>query len=253
MKKIFTIALLLILATFATMASAEEGKSFNESAVTLGGYRGINVDFRGMYLLPEFMHWKEQVNAGRNLGIGALLLGDYGGNKAVEWNSVAAMLQVGLYEIVDKKESVHILAKPRVGIKYHTDGSAGSNPNLMWGFYGELDKVVNPLNRIGITVDTMYEERRDEGYLNPRIFYEKGFVSGKKLLIGAGPNWHYSGNSKLLAFSPVVSLKTPTDRDNAITVGVIGDIFSEKNKSQNSIGVFITWAWNDIHIRHSKK
>jgi hypothetical protein len=218
------------------------GKAFNEVSLTTGGYKNSN-DLKGAYYIVEMNHWREWENAGRNISfLGAFIMHEPGNVGDYDWKKWKIMYQPGLYEILDEHETIHLLLKPRIGVSINR--GTEKEENFAYGIYSEADKVFNPLNRVGFILDSLFEDRdigRD-GYINPRIFYERGWVSGTTLMASVGPIWHISPDDTTTGITPALSLRVPLNSDLAVQAALTADLSSEAK----TYGAFITISWNDI-------
>jgi len=252
MKKLVLlfVVLLAIVAFGGSFANAFElGKSFNEIGLTAGGYKNEN-DLRGGYFIAEMNHWNEIKDAGRNVSfLGAFIMyepgsvGDYG------WRKMKVLYQPGLYEIIGDHETVHLLLKPRIGVSVNR-GTEEEN-NFAYGVYSEADKVFNPLNRVGLILDSLFESRDagKDGYINPRLFYERGWANGNTVMASVGPIWHKTPDDTTTGITPALSLRIPLNSDLALQVALTADI-SSKTKTY---GGYISVTWNDIMHVFQKK
>lgn len=221
------------------------GKSFNEVGLTAGGYGNSN-DLRGGYFIAEANHWSEWKDAGRNLSfLGAFIMYEPGEVGDYNWKKVKVMYQPGLYEILDEHESYHLLLKPRIGVSINR--GAEKETNFAYGLYSEFDKVFNPLNRAGIILDLLFESRDigEDGYVNPRIFYEFGWANGVTLMPSIGPIWHVSPDETTIGITPALSLRIPLNSDLALQFAGTADLTNEKDRA-DTYGAYISLTWNDI-------
>ena len=227
----------------------EPGESFNEVGLTAGGYKNSD-DLRGGYFLCEANHWREWKNAGRNISLlGAFVMYEPGEVNDYKWRKIKLMYQPAWYEIMDDHETVHILLKPRIGISINR-GTEEEN-NLSYGIYSEMDRIFNPLNRVGIILDSLFEARKagKDGYVNPRVFYERGWANGNTAMLSVGPIWHVSPDDTTTGITPALSLRIPLNNDLAVQVALTADI-TDENKTY---GGYLSITWNDItHIFQKK-
>ncbi len=146
------------------------GRSFNEAGITVGGYWN-NEDLRGGYLMLEANHWVEQRGASRNWSfLGGVLTYEPGKVNNYEWKKLKLLYQPALYQTLDNHETWHLLLKPRIG--YYFDRGTSEDEGLAYGGIVEVIKTFNPFNKIGLTVDSMFESREmgEDGYIAVRPF-----------------------------------------------------------------------------------
>jgi hypothetical protein len=220
----------------------ELGRSFNEAGITVGGYWN-DQDLRGGYLMLEANRWQEQKGASRNWSfLGGVLAYEPGEVNNFEWKKVKVLYQPGLYQPLDNHETWHLLLKPRIG--FYIDSGTSDESGLAYGGIAEVIKTFNPFDKIGLTVDSMFEsrERGEDGYIAVRPFYEKLWSNGNSMKFSAGPIFHYTPDDTFTSFCPGVSLRIPVSADYALNFGASVD-FGEETQTY---GVFVSLSWNDI-------
>lgn len=228
------------------------GKTFNEFGLTAGGYYANENELKGGYFIGEANRWREWKDAGRNFSLlGIFAMYEPGRvESGYEWKKLKLMYQLALYEILDEHETVHLLVKPRLGvsINYGTE----EETNFAYGVYSEFDKIFDPLNRTGIIFDAMIEKRDqgNDGQINPRLFYEKGFgEEGKTVMLSAGPVWHITPDDTIVGVAGALNLRVPINDELAWQIAATCDV----TKDSTTVGGFVSLSWNDImHVFKQK-
>lgn len=253
-KSTIVMTMVLAIMLLAISASAEDykvqgddssfklGRSFNEAGLTVGGYWN-DQDLRGAYIMLEVNRWIEQKNASRNWSfLGGVLMYEPGEVGDYEWEKFKILYQPGLYQPLDDHETIHLLFKPRIG--FYIDRGTSEDEGLAYGGIAEFIKTLDPLNKFGLTFDSMFESRENgkDGFIAIRPFYEKGWANGNSMKISAGPIFHITPDDSSTSFCPGASLRIPINADYALNLGASVD-FGEETETY---GFFVSISWNDI-------